>query len=86
MRYYQGRMGKLKIFAKSRTEGRGEDTVPTTLAPLLAAIVHGGATPVVWIIGIILIVVGVVALLRRSLLTGVVLIVIGVLLGGLNVL
>jgi hypothetical protein len=33
-----------------------------------------------------LIVVGVVALLRRSLLTGVVLIVIGVLLGGLNVL
>jgi hypothetical protein len=56
------------------------------LAPLLAAIVHGGATPVVWIIGIILIVVGVLAMLRRSLLMGVVLIVIGVLLGGLNVL
>ena len=57
-----------------------------TLAPLLAAIVHGGATPVVWIVGIILIVVGVVALVRRSLLMGVVLIVVGVLLGGLNVL
>jgi hypothetical protein len=30
--------------------------VHTMLAPLLAAIVHGGATPVLWIIGIILIV------------------------------
>ncbi len=58
----------------------------TMLAPPLAAIVHGGATPVVWIVGIILIVVSVVALVRRSLLTGVVLIVIGVLLGGLNIL
>ena len=60
--------------------------MPTMLAPLLAAIVHGGATPVVWIVGIILIVVGVVAVLRRSLILGVVLIVIGILLGGLNVL
>ena len=38
-----------------------------------------------WVVGIILIVVGVVAVFRRSLLLGVVLIVIGVLLGGLNV-
>jgi hypothetical protein len=60
--------------------------MPNTLAPLLAAIVHGGATPVVWIVGIILIVIGVLAMLRRSLLMGVVLIVIGVLLGGLNIL
>jgi len=58
----------------------------TILAAPLAAIVHGGATPVVWIIGIILIVVGVVAVFRRSLVMGVVLIVIGILLGGLNVL
>jgi hypothetical protein len=56
------------------------------VASLLAAIFNGGAVPVVWVIGIILIVVGVVALFRRSLLLGVVLIVIGVLLGGLNVL
>ena len=56
------------------------------LAAPLGAIVHGGATPLLWIIGIILIVAGVVALVRRSLLAGVVLIVIGVLLGGLNVL
>jgi len=60
--------------------------MPNALAPLLAAIVHGGATPVVWIVGIILIVVGVLAMLRRSLLMGVVLIMIGVLLGGLNIL
>ena len=60
--------------------------MPNTLAPLLAAIVPGGATPVVWIVGIILIVVGVVAVFRRSLIMGVVLIVIGILLGGLNVL
>ena len=81
-------MGRLKAVAKPRNRKSRdlEDTVPTMLAPLLAAIVHGGATPLLWIIGIILIVVGVVALVRRSLLTGVVLIVIGVLLGGLNVL
>jgi len=39
----------------------------------------------VWVIGIVLIVAGVVALFRSSLLLGIVLIVIGVLLGGLNV-
>jgi hypothetical protein len=54
------------------------------VAPLLAA-VHGGAVPLLWVIGIVLIVAGVVALVRRSLLVGVVLIVIGVFLGGLNV-
>jgi hypothetical protein len=56
-----------------------------TAAPL-GAIVHGGAVPLLWVIGIILIVVGVVAVFRRSLITGIVLIVIGILLGGLNVL
>ena len=57
----------------------------TLVASLLASVFSGGAVPIVWIIGIILIVVGVVALFRRSLILGVVLIVIGVLLGGLNV-
>ena len=57
----------------------------TLVAPLLASIVSGGAVPLVWVIGIILIVVGVVALFRRSLILGVVLIVIGIFLGGLNV-
>jgi len=55
-------------------------------APALASVFNGGAVPIVWVLGIILIVVGVVALFRRSLLMGVVLIVIGALLGGLNVL
>ena len=54
-------------------------------APLLASIIHGTATPILWVIGIILIVVGAVAIFRRSLLMGVVLVVIGIVLGGLNV-
>ena len=55
------------------------------VAPLLTAVVHGAAVPLLWVIGILLIVAGVVALVRRSLLLGVVLIVIGIFLGGLNV-
>lgn len=57
----------------------------TLVASLLAAIFSGGAVTVVWVIGIVLIVAGVVSLFRGSMLWGVVLIVIGVLLGGLNV-
>jgi hypothetical protein len=53
--------------------------------PLLASLIHGTATPILWVIGIILIVVGAVAIFRRSLLLGVVLVVIGIVLGGLNV-
>jgi len=56
------------------------------VASLLASVLSGGAVSLVWVIGIILIVAGVVALFRRSLLLGVVLIVIGIFLGGLNVL
>jgi hypothetical protein len=55
------------------------------LAPLLASVVHGTAVPILWVIGIILIVAGVVALFRRSLILGVVMIVVGIFLGGLNV-
>jgi hypothetical protein len=58
----------------------------TLVASLLASVFNGGAVPIVWVIGIIMIVVGAVALFRRSLILGVVLIVIGVLLGGLNIL
>jgi drug/metabolite transporter (DMT)-like permease len=53
--------------------------------PLLASVIHGTAVPILWVIGIILIVVGAVAIFRRSLLLGVVLVVIGIVLGGLNV-
>jgi ABC-type uncharacterized transport system permease subunit len=52
---------------------------------LLASVVHGGATPLVVIIGLALIVVGVVMLLRRSLMLGALAIVVGILLGGLSV-
>jgi hypothetical protein len=57
----------------------------TLAASLLASVFSGGAVPIVWVIGIVLIVAGVVALFRSSMLLGIVLIVIGVLLGGLNV-
>ena len=57
----------------------------TLVASLVASVFSGGAVPIVWIIGIILIIAGVVSLFRSSLLLGIVLIVIGVLLGGLNV-
>jgi hypothetical protein len=52
---------------------------------LLASVFNGGAVPIVWVIGIVLIVAGVLALFRSSLVLGVVLIVIGIFLGGLNV-
>ena len=58
---------------------------PALVASLLASVFNGGAVTIVWIIGIILIIAGVVSLFRGSLLLGIVLIVIGVLLGGLNV-
>ena len=55
------------------------------MAPLLASVVHGAAVPILWIVGIIMIGAGVLAIFRSSLFLGVVLIVVGVLLGGLNV-
>jgi hypothetical protein len=58
----------------------------TLVASLLGSVFNGGAVPIVWIVGIVLIVFGVVSLVRGSLLWGLVLIVIGVLLGGLNIL
>jgi hypothetical protein len=54
-------------------------------APAVGAVVHGSAVPLLWIVGVALIVLGVVALLRRSLLAGLLLVVVGILLGGLNV-
>jgi len=57
----------------------------TLVASLLASVFSGGAVPIVWVIGLVLIVAGVVALFRSSLVLGVVLIVIGIVLGGLNV-
>ena len=52
---------------------------------LLTVAAKGAAVPLLWIAGLVLIIAGVVALFRRSLIVGVVLIVIGIVLGGLNV-
>jgi hypothetical protein len=61
--------------------------MPTTLASvLLAAITHGAVVvPLLWVIGVILLLAGVVSLFRGALLAGLLLIIVGVLLGGLNV-
>ena len=58
---------------------------PTLVASLSGLRLQRGAVTVVWIIGIILIIAGAATLFRGSQPLGIVLIVIGVLLGGLNV-
>jgi hypothetical protein len=56
-------------------------------AETLAALFHhGAAVPVVWVLGLVLIVAGVVAMVRRGILLGVVLVVLGIILGGLQLL
>ena len=52
-----------------------------SLFPLLAS----ATVPVLWAVGIVLIIAGVISLFRRSMLLGVVLLIIGILLGGLNI-
>ncbi len=51
----------------------------------LAAVAHGAAVPLLWIIGLVLIVAGVISLFRGGVLAGVILIILGIMLGGLNV-
>ncbi len=55
------------------------------MAPMLAAVWHGAAIPLLWIIGVVLLIAGVVTLVRGALVVGILLMIIGVLLGGLNV-
>jgi hypothetical protein len=57
----------------------------TAFTGVLAAVFGGAAVPILWILGLILLVIGVVALFNGSALTGAVLIIIGILLGALNV-
>ena len=52
-----------------------------SLLPLLASV----TVPVLWAIGVVLIVAGVIYMFRRRMLLGVVLLIIGILLGGLNI-
>ncbi len=56
------------------------------LGSLLGAIARGVVlVPILWVIGVVLLVAGVVALVRGRLAVGIILIIIGILLGGLNV-
>ena len=52
-----------------------------SLFPLLASV----TVPVLWAIGAVLIVAGIIYMFRRRMLLGVVLLIIGILLGGLNI-
>lgn len=52
----------------------------------LPAAMHGIAVPLLWIIGLLLIVGGVITLVRGSVIGGIILVVLGIILGGLNVL
>jgi hypothetical protein len=55
------------------------------LAQVMAVVFRGAAIPILWIIGIVMIVAGVVSLVRGGLVAGILLIIIGILLGGLNI-
>ena len=57
----------------------------TLVAQMMAVGVRGFVVPLVWIVGIALIIAGIVSLVRGSLAGGLLLVVIGVLLGGLNI-
>jgi len=53
---------------------------------MFAAVTHGAViVPILWVIGVVLLIAGVVTLLRGGVVAGVLLIILGILLGGLNV-
>ena len=53
---------------------------------MLASVLLASVTvPVLWVVGAVLIVAGIVYMFRRRMLLGVVLLIIGILLGGLNI-
>ena len=52
----------------------------------MANVLTAGVTvPVAWAIGIVLIIAGVISMYRRSMFLGAVLVIVGILLGGLNI-
>jgi hypothetical protein len=53
---------------------------------LAALFHHGAAVPIIWVVGLILIVAGVVTMVRRGILLGAILVVLGIILGGLQLL
>ena len=61
-------------------------TLALVLAQLAVLFHTGAAVPLVWIIGLLLIIAGVITLFRGGLVVGIVLVILGVVLGGLQVL
>ena len=56
-------------------------------ATTLAALFHGGAAvPIIWIIGLVLIIAGLISMVRRGIVLGIVLVILGIILGGLQLL
>jgi len=55
--------------------------VLASLIPLLASV----TVPVLWAVGAVLIIAGAIYMFRRKMLLGIVLLIIGILLGGLNI-
>ncbi len=74
-----------KAYPAPASHMREVESMLLAMLASIAAAVHGAAVPVVWIIGLILIVAGIVSLVRGSLLGGILLILLGIFLGGLNV-
>ncbi|MGH9171651.1 MAG: hypothetical protein ACRD0Z_12375 [Acidimicrobiales bacterium] len=53
----------------------------------VAALFHGGATvPLIWIIGLVLIVGGLISMVRGGIAAGIILVILGIILGGLQLL
>ncbi|MGO9198206.1 MAG: hypothetical protein ACLQK4_13895 [Acidimicrobiales bacterium] len=53
---------------------------------MITANAHGLHAPLLWIIGLVFIVAGVIGLVRGSLIFGILLVVVGIVIGGLNIL
>lgn len=53
---------------------------------LAALFHHGAAVPIIWVVGLILIVAGTVAMGRRGIVLGAILVILGIILGGLQLL
>ncbi|MGA3215289.1 MAG: hypothetical protein ABSD97_06320 [Acidimicrobiales bacterium] len=69
--------------ARPNTNWEGLLVGTETLAALFH---HGAAVPVIWIVGLILIIAGVVTMVRRGIVLGAILVVLGIVLGGLQLL
>jgi hypothetical protein len=61
------------------------DSLDREVGVLASLILASATVPVLWVVGVVLIIAGIVYMFRRRMLLGVVLLIIGILLGGLNI-